>query len=101
MYCQNCGQELAAGVSQCAACGAAVPGHTPSGGHSSINQLLEDTRRAAHELVETTSELTKRFAAKAESATKDPAAAANRAAQRVLKELDDAGHEIERLLKEL
>lgn len=101
MYCQNCGQELPAGAMQCAACGAHVPGHPHGWTSMSVNQLKEETRRAAHELAETSERLAQRLASHAESAAKDPSEAARKVARRVAKELDDLGKDIEQVLKEL
>jgi len=101
MYCQNCGQELPAGRVQCAACGAAVPRAAHPSASSSVDQLVQDTRRAAHDLAESATLLAKRLAAHAETASKDPSGSAKKVAQRVAKELDDLGQEIEKIVKDL
>ena len=101
MFCQNCGKELPTGALVCAACGAAVPGHHSGPPAATFTQLLEETRKSAHDLVESTAHLTKRLAAKAETAAKDPSASAKKAVNRVAKELDAAAREIERILNDL
>jgi len=101
MFCQNCGKALAAGVLVCAACGAAVPAHHSGPPTATFSQLLEETRRSAHDLVESTAQLTRRLASKAEVAAKEPSASAKKAVNRVSKELDAAAREIERILKDL
>lgn len=101
MYCQNCGTELPAGALVCSSCGAIVPGHTSGREPASFRQLLEETRRSAHDLVDSTAKLTKRLASKAETAAKDPSVTAKKAARRVAKELDAAAREVERILQDL
>jgi uncharacterized Zn finger protein (UPF0148 family) len=101
MFCQNCGKELPAGANACPACGAVVPGHVPAGHPASFQQSLEETRRAVRDLIDRTAQLTKRVAARAEDAAKEPSATARKAVDRVTKELDDAARDLERLLKEL
>ena len=101
MYCQNCGAELQADAHQCTACGAVVPRHHTTADAASLGQLLEETRRAAHELAQSSAKLTRRVASKAEAAAKEPSAAAKKAVQRVAKELDAAAREIEQILKDL
>lgn len=101
MFCQNCGKELPAGAFVCAECGAAVPGHHAGPAQPTFGQLLEETRKSAHDLVESTAHLTKRLASKAEAAAKEPSASAKKAVNRVAKELDAAAREIERILKDL
>ncbi len=101
MYCQNCGTELPTGALLCSSCGAHVPGHPPGKEPASFRQLLEETRRSAHDLADSTTQLTKRLASKAETAAKDPSASAKKAAKRVAKELDAAAREVERILRDL
>jgi ABC-type transporter Mla subunit MlaD len=101
MYCQNCGKELAPGAASCGACGAGVPGHPTGGEAASLSQLLEETRRAARDLAQSSAELTKRLASRADAVRRDPKGSAKKAVDRAAKELDAAAHEVERILKDL
>jgi uncharacterized Zn finger protein (UPF0148 family) len=101
MFCQSCGKEIPPGAVQCPACGASVPQHPVGAEPASLRQLLEETRRAAHDLAQSSAELTKRVASKVDTAAKNPSESAKRAVQRVAKELDAAAHEIEQILKDL
>lgn len=101
MYCQNCGKDLPAGALLCSSCGAHVPSYHTGKEPASFRQLLEETRRSAHDLVDSTAQLTKRLASKAETAAKDPSTSAKKAAKRVAKELDAAAREVERILQDL
>ncbi len=104
MYCQNCAHELPSGATACPACGYAVPGmgaHAGSSAASSIDQVLHDTKQAAKELAASAGKLSERLVAKAGTAAKDPAGSAKKAVKRVAHELEEAAHEIDRIVREL
>lgn len=106
MYCSQCGKELPANITTCPACGfstgtAAPTAPPPPSSGDAFDQILNDTKKAAHELADATARLSKRLVEKAQTAAKEPAASAKKAAKTVAKELDSAAKEIERILKEL
>lgn len=67
----------------------------------SLNDVIDETRRAAKELAEAVAKLTKRAFAKAEAASNDPSLSARKVAQRVAKDLDAAAKEVDRILRDL
>jgi len=101
MYCQNCGKELHSGALSCASCGAVVPGVHVGAAPASVKELLAEARRAARDLVSTTTTLSAHLATKAEAAAKDPSGSAKKAVHRVAKELDAAARELDRILRDL
>ncbi len=106
MFCPHCGREAPSGATSCPACGAALPWTPPPsagtvGGGDTLESVLHETRRAAQDLGRATARLSKRLVEKAQVAAKNPSGSAKKAAQRVAKELDEAAHEIDRIIKEL
>ena len=99
MYCAQCGKELPASAVTCPACGSPSASVPRSG--DTIDQVLNDTKRAAKELAEATAKLSRRLVEKAQTAAKEPRASAKKAAKRVAKELDSAAKEIDRILRDL
>jgi uncharacterized Zn finger protein (UPF0148 family) len=103
MNCAQCGAGLPEGATTCPSCGAAVvrPTAAPAPPPASLEQLLAETRQAAKNLASSTAQLSKRMLTKAESAAKDPTAAAKKVAQRAAKELEAAAREVDRILRDL
>ena len=111
MYCSQCGKELPANATTCPACGfsavasAASPGSwatsPPSHSGDPVEEVLNETRKAARELADATARLSKRLVKGAQTAAKDPSGSARKAAKKVAQELDSAAKEIDRILKGL
>ncbi len=113
MYCSQCGKELPANTTTCPACGfpstssppppvgasTSAPPSSPPG--DTVDQVLNETRKAARELADATARLSKRLVQKAQIAAKDPRGSTKKAARRVAKELDAAANEIDQILKKL
>lgn len=113
MYCSQCGKELPVSATTCPACGyssappppsaagsgATVPPPAPSG--DPVEQVLDETRKAARELADATARLSKRLVKEARTAAKDPPGSAKKAAKKVAQELDSAAKEIDRILRNL
>ena len=111
MYCSQCGRELPGDTATCPACGfspAAPPSSAgawstppPSPSSDPVEEILNETRKAARELANATARLSKRLVKEARTATKDPSGSAKKAVKRVAQELDSAAKEIDRILKDL
>ena len=114
MYCSQCGHELPTNATACPACGYSSVGTSPPPAAASstnappppssgdtVDQILTETKKAAHELADASARLSKRLVARAQTAAKDPTGSAKKAAKRVAKELDAAAKEIDRILKSL
>ncbi|MCI4365419.1 MAG: zinc-ribbon domain-containing protein [Thermoplasmata archaeon] len=100
MFCRWCGSQLPDGSGSCPKCGKPTDGATPPN-RDTVSQVLEDTKRAALELMSATTRLTERVASKFEEGAHDPKGTATRAARRVAHELDVAREEIEKAFREL
>jgi uncharacterized Zn finger protein (UPF0148 family) len=103
MNCAHCGAGLAEGATTCPSCGAAVTRLTPPPppAPASFDELLADTKRAAKDLAASTARLSRQLLVKAETAAKNPPAAAKKVAHRAAKELEAAAREVDRILKDL
>ncbi|MGD0250276.1 MAG: zinc ribbon domain-containing protein, partial [Thermoplasmata archaeon] len=104
--CIRCGTEVPVGAKYCPACGfACSPSSTEGSSGSSSRDPLElallEAKRAAKDLAEAMAKLSKRVAATAGTAAKDPSGTAKKAADRVKKEVDGALEDLSELLKEL
>jgi signal transduction histidine kinase len=67
----------------------------------SIDQTVEELKRAAKDLATASARLSQRLLEKAGTAAKDPKGTARRAAETASHELDAAANEIRRLLRDL
>ena len=108
MRCAACGAENPDGSSVCGSCHASLlppPPPPPSPGralHSDqIDDLVRETKQAAKELAVASARLSKRLAEQAKVAAKDPGGTAKKAADRLAKELESVGNDVERILKNL
>ncbi len=103
MYCAQCGKELPSKMSACPACGFVTTGAraAPGPATETLEQILKETKRAAHELAQASARLSTRLVEKAQTAAKEPKATAKKAAHQVAQELDAVAREIDRLLKEI
>ncbi len=103
MFCAQCGKELPPNATACPACGFVSTGTDarPGPATETLEQILKETKRAAHELAQASARLSTRLVEKAQTAAREPKASAKRAAHQVAQELDAAAREIDRLLKEI
>lgn len=108
MRCASCGADNPDGSSVCGSCHASLlppPPPPPSPGRASrsdqIDDLVRETQRAAKELAVASARLSKRLAEHAKVAAKDPGGAAKKAADRIAKELESVGNDVERILRDL
>ena len=62
---------------------------------------MSDTKRAAKDLASSAAKLSERLLSKAGVAAKDPKGSAKKAAKRVAHELEEAAHEIDRIVRDL
>jgi len=105
MRCASCGAENPDGSPVCGSCHAPlIPPPPPPSAATPSNQLddlVRDTQRAAKELAVASARLSKRLAEQAKVAAKDPGGTAKKAADRLAKELESVGNDVERILKNL
>jgi hypothetical protein len=66
-----------------------------------LDQLVQEARHAAHDLARASARLSMSVLAHAKVAARDPSTSAKKAADRLAKELEKAGKDIERLLQDL
>jgi hypothetical protein len=66
-----------------------------------VDQLIQEARHAAHDLARVSARLSLSVLAYAKAAAKDPSNTAKKSADRLSKELEKAGKDIERLLEDL
>lgn len=105
MYCAHCGIELPGGATTCASCSFRTQAPSPAAsGHASSNpvdEILRETKQAVRDLAEATAKLSKRLAAHADAAAKDPSATARRARDRLKKDIDALATDVSNTLKKL
>jgi zinc-ribbon domain len=106
MFCQHCGKELPAGAGVCPACGAVVNLPPPPGAPlppppDSIEQIVHDLKQTSKQMASSAANLSRRMAAKAGTAAKDPTGSAKKAAHKVAEELDNVAKELDRILHDL
>ncbi|MCI4335846.1 MAG: hypothetical protein L3K17_01420 [Thermoplasmata archaeon] len=102
MNCDGCGAEHAEGAATCASCGRSLlPPPPGSPGPDPIDGLARDVKAAAKELIVASAKLSKSLAHHAAKAAEDPKGTTKKVAKKVATDLEKAGQEIERALRDL
>ncbi len=101
MFCAQCGKELPTGADPCPACGFSPGGGARTSSSTTIHEMVNEARRAARELADAASDLTRQVKKEARAAQKDPKGTTQRAIRRAAKELESAVDEVDRLIKKL
>ncbi len=105
MYCAHCGTELPAGSVVCASCGFTTKAPSPvrpgSNSPDPVDEILRETKRAVKDLAEATAKLSKRVAAHADAAVKDPSGTTRKALDRLKRDINSLVSDVSDALKKL